>query len=117
MQCVGEKNYKYFVLFIFTHCLLTLYGAFIGVLTIYWIIKKDNLFDLKFKNYKTQQIVDASFFVVIKYLLYVEMHLMFMTILCGVMGITLFLFLIYHLWMIKSGFTTNEKIRRSDIMA
>ena len=40
-----------------------------------------------------------------------------MTILCGVMGITLSLFLIYHLTMIKSGLTTNEKIKRSEFIA
>ena len=45
------------------------------------------------------------------------MHLIFLTVLCTIMGITLSLFLIYHLTMIKSGLTTNEKIKRSDFMA
>jgi hypothetical protein len=40
-----------------------------------------------------------------------------MIILCGVMGITLFLFFAYHLTMIKNGFTTNEKIKRSDLIS
>lgn len=40
-----------------------------------------------------------------------------MTILCGIMGLTLFLFFGYHLTMIKNGFTTNEKIKRSDLIS
>lgn len=40
---------------------------------------------------------------------------MFMTILCLIMGVTLFLFLMYHFKMIKAGLTTNEKIKKSDI--
>ena len=41
----------------------------------------------------------------------------FMIILCGIMGLTLFLFFGYHLTMIKNGFTTNEKIKRSDLIS
>ena len=29
------------------------------------------------------------------------------------MSIALFIFFFYHLWLIRSGFTTNEKIKRS----
>ena len=41
---------------------------------------------------------------------------MFITILCIVMGITLLIFFLYHLKMVGSGLTTNERIKKSDII-
>lgn len=37
----------------------------------------------------------------------------FMVILCSVMCIALTLFFAYHMYLVKLGFTTNEKIKRS----
>ena len=45
------------------------------------------------------------------------MPMFFMTVLCLIMGIALSLFFIYHLTMIKTGLTTNERIKRSDTMS
>ena len=39
---------------------------------------------------------------------------MLVVILAGVMGITLLLFLLYHLYLIKCGVTTNENFRKND---
>ena len=39
---------------------------------------------------------------------------MFITILCLIMGITLFLFFLYHCSLVKRGLTTNEKVKISN---
>lgn len=45
-----------------------------------------------------------------------ETMFVFIVILCGIMGLTLLLFYLYHLSLVRSGMTTNEKIKRSDCM-
>jgi len=50
-------------------------------------------------------------------LFYTYTPFIFVTILCAVMGITLLIFLMYHLAMVKSGLTTNERIKKSCIMS
>lgn len=42
---------------------------------------------------------------------------MFIIIMAAVMGLTLVSFFIYHLTLVRSGYTTNEKIKRSDFLA
>lgn len=39
-----------------------------------------------------------------------------MVVLCTVMGVTLFMFMLYHFNMVKDNITTNERIKRSDYM-
>lgn len=48
--CVGEKNYKYFVLFIFSHSVFCLVGFLVSYQVIKGIIIGDNLFNKKFFN-------------------------------------------------------------------
>ena len=33
---------------------------------------------------------------------------------CAIMGFTLFLFVMYHLYLISNGTTTNERVRKND---
>ena len=47
-QCVGEKNYKYFVSFLFLHAIWTLYLAYIGILSLSEYIKRINFYNMKF---------------------------------------------------------------------
>lgn len=48
-QCVGQKNYKYFIKFILTHAILCDYGAYIGVRCLYGIALKERLFQMSFR--------------------------------------------------------------------
>ncbi|KRX07062.1 hypothetical protein PPERSA_08739 [Pseudocohnilembus persalinus] len=114
-QCVGEKNYKHFLTFIITHSLLCIYGVYIGLFCFYGIIKQQNLFNAKFRS-PNGDIVEASYTIIFKYIFYTETLFVFMIILCGIMGFTLFLFYLYHLTLVKGQYTTNEKIKRSDAM-
>ncbi|EGR30266.1 hypothetical protein IMG5_136470 [Ichthyophthirius multifiliis] len=116
-QCVGEKNYKYFLLFIFSHSFLTIYGGVVGILCILGIVQDQKLMYLKFRIPQTDQIVDADWKIVFKYLFYKETMFIFMILLCIIMGITLSIFFIYHLSMIRNDITTNEKVKKSDMMS
>eukprot|EP01017_Pseudomicrothorax_dubius_P035436 TRINITY_DN4959_c0_g1_i3.p1 TRINITY_DN4959_c0_g1~~TRINITY_DN4959_c0_g1_i3.p1 ORF type:complete len:341 (-),score=71.14 TRINITY_DN4959_c0_g1_i3:35-1057(-) len=116
-QCVGEQNYKYFLLFIGTHAVFCLYGAVLGILVFYYIIQDQKLFESTFRHYKTGQVFKANFMVVAKYLLYNYTPFMFMTILCTIMGLTLTLFEFYHFSLVQRGVTTNERIKISSFIS
>jgi palmitoyltransferase ZDHHC4 len=47
-QCVGEKNYKYFVSFLGLHAIWCLYLSNIGALSLLAFIERINFYDLKF---------------------------------------------------------------------
>ncbi|KAL4485337.1 hypothetical protein ABPG72_008513 [Tetrahymena utriculariae] len=116
-QCVGEKNYKYFLLFIGSHALLTLYGGIIGILCLYGIVLDSNLLHAKFRIPGSNEVIDANWSIILKYLFYKETMFVFIIILCIIMGITLTLFLLYHFSMVKDNMTTNERIKRSDFIS
>jgi len=47
-QCVGAKNYKYFLLFISTHAVMCLYTSILGLFILNNFIEKKNLYNVKF---------------------------------------------------------------------
>jgi hypothetical protein len=46
-----------------------------------------------------------------------HIQLAFATILTFVMGVTLFFFFAYHLYLVNQGLSTAEKLKRSDIIS
>lgn len=38
----------------------------------------------------------------------------FLIVMCGIMGITLFIFVCYHFFLVASDQTTNERVKKSD---
>ncbi|CDW87623.1 dhhc zinc finger domain containing protein [Stylonychia lemnae] len=113
-RCVGYYNYRYFLIFIFSHAVICTYGAVIGCLIFYGIIEEQNLFKAQFKNLKTGESISPSLYIVCRWLFDQETPFAFVTILCIVMSFMLTLFFLYHLYMATSGTTTNERSKRSD---
>lgn len=38
----------------------------------------------------------------------------FLIVMCAIMGITLFIFVFYHFYLIGKGQTTNERVKKND---
>lgn len=38
----------------------------------------------------------------------------FLIVMCAIMGFTLFIFVMYHFYLIGNGTTTNERVRKND---
>jgi len=114
-RCVGYYNYRYFLLFIFSHAVICTYGAFAGILVFLGLIQEQDLFNAKFKNMRTGEMIEPSYFVIMRWLFDKETPFAFVTILCIVMSFMLSLFFLYHLWMATSGVTTNERSKKSDL--
>lgn len=58
--------------------------------------------------------MDSTLVIVLKYLFVKYTIFIFMVVLCSIMGVTLAIFLVYHLTMVSSDMTTNEKFKKSD---
>jgi hypothetical protein len=65
----------------------------------------------------TREIIQGSYLTIFKYLFFQETMFVFITLLCTIMGLTLTLFILYHLSMVRVDVTTNEKMKISDFKA
>lgn len=115
-QCIGAKNYKYFLMFLLSHFLLVAYASTIGIIIIYTFVVDKKLFHAKYYNTLTKTELNASFFIVVRYLL--STHYAFITtnIMLFVIAITLLGFFIYHLNLIRLGFTSTERNKQIKVM-
>jgi len=59
-------------------------------------------------------IVKADGMLALQYLFMTETIFFFLIVMCAIMGITLFIFVLYHFYLIGKGNTTNERVRKND---
>lgn len=112
---MGLYNYKYFLLFLFLHACICIYGLVIGVLCAQHLIDEENLWNKYYTNSKGQQF-RADIWIIMQYLQ--TRHEMFAitVFLCGIVTIMLVLFLVYHTYLIWQGYTTNETVKRINVL-
>lgn len=114
-QCVGRKNYKWFLSFIFLHIWICLYGSVAGIAVFLGEKKKIDSQGVMFKNMRTGEQVKPTLGVHLRYFfLSQERHFGIVLIICILMFFVLSGFLIYHLRLAKSNQTTNESFKRHD---
>jgi hypothetical protein len=104
-QCVGQRNYKYFVSFLFLHSMWCSYLAIIGGLSIYSSLNRMKFWDSTFRM--GNQIVKGDNLLALQYVFVMETFFFFINVMCAIMGITLFIFVSYHFYLIGIGQTTN----------
>ena len=61
----------------------------------------------------TGEKVTADWGFVFNWIMYHENAFSFVVLLCMVCSVMLLFFFLYHMWMIKNGLTTNEKVKHS----
>lgn len=109
---MGEKNYKYFLTFLFSHSIWTLYLSVIGSVSLYEYLKNINFWNLQFRM--GSDVVQGNNLLAIQYLFFMHTMFVFIIIMCAIMGVTLFIFVSYHFYLVKEGQTTNERIKKND---
>ena len=115
-QCVGELNYRYFLLFLLLHMIFFGYGSAV----VYGVMMSDvyerEIFHGVFITSDGTEL-PATNYLVFGYVLRTEGTLFALFVFAFAFCIAIGLFLLYHLYLIATGQTTNESFKWKDVKA
>ena len=111
-----SKKLWIFLLFLFVHWILVTYSGSLGLYLIYNLIIEKKLFKVHFYNPMTNEEINSSYKVVFQYLIYNYYAFIATNIMLIVISITLFVFMCYHLNLIKLNFTNSERNKQVKII-
>lgn len=110
-NCVGERNYRYFIGFLFIHAFTLIYGATAILCILKTEVDKQGLMHATFVHKVTGARVQAGWGVIFQYLMFHFGSLMGLLIMCTMMGVVLLGFWGYHMDLIRKNTTTNESFK------
>lgn len=114
-QCVGERNYRWFLSFLLMHAATLLYGG-VAIISILWSeVTEKGLLNAVFVHRATGQKVPASYRVVFQYLMFHHGTLMGLLMMCAIMGTVLLGFWAYHMNLVRKNTPTNESFKWSSV--
>jgi len=115
-NCVGRKNYKWFLGFLFMHVIICLYGGTSGLIIFYGEVMKKNSEGARFINKTTGEYIDPSLIMHAKYFFLFEQKMFgAVIIICLVMTFALGFFFMYHARLAFCNETTNESFKKEDL--
>ncbi|KAL7541955.1 hypothetical protein ACHAXR_011383 [Thalassiosira sp. AJA248-18] len=107
-QAVGERNYRWFLLFLVTQVFMCGYGTWAMWKVIYGEILDKDLLNAKFFNAVTGAEVEADYIIVFHYVFARHFQICGVILLMSVMSVMLGIFLAFHLYITSCNMTTNE---------
>jgi len=110
--CVGEHNYKYFVLFLIFHMIWTTYGFVLSILAFMNVIEQNKLTESVFVD-QSGNTYKGDYMIIAQYLLEAQTPMMFGGLIYAVCSVLLILFTAYHLYLIWGNTTTAETMKFS----
>ncbi|KAJ5075535.1 palmitoyltransferase swf1 [Anaeramoeba ignava] len=111
---MGLNNYRYFVLFLIANMIMCSYASYIIFRILYYNVKNSSILDLVFFD-KYGNPSPISFSHILRYIIVEYRALFGLLIMVFMMGIVLFAFVAYHLYLIATNTTTNETFRYADL--
>ena len=108
-NCVGAKNFKYFLYFLFTHWILVTYASILSLSFFYYEIKEKDLFNQIFYDYQEKKQIKATYMTVFRYLLWKNYILFATTFMLLSTSIFLMYFMYYQFKLIIQNLTSTEK--------
>lgn len=103
-NCVGLRNYKWFLTFLILHCMLTCYGWMAAIPIVSQMFKNGALRSGR-RRFTFEMVLNR---LIITYPIWTGI-----VVLCFVVSIMTFGFWAFHIYLVWKGLTTNEKIKRS----
>jgi len=112
-NCVGERNYRWFLLFLYLNTVLMVYGVWATSSILLHDMNTHKLLTATFTRSGKQ--VPATYFIVIQYLLGTRTEVCMVGALCIVMGLLVGGFFVYHACLAATNTTTNESVKWSNL--
>lgn len=108
-NCVGERNYRWFLLFLYLNTVLMVYGIWATSSILLHDMDTHKLLTATFTRSGKQ--VPATYFIVLQYLLGTRTEVCMVGALCIVMGLLVGGFFVYHACLAATNTTTNESVK------
>jgi len=110
-QCVGLENHLHFTNFLACHWFMCAYGSYLMSYIALEIISTQKLLETTFYNRTTGEHIKASYYVVFQYMFSRYQTLVGLLIMAVIMGCVLFGFWGWHMYLMGSNQTTNERYK------
>ena len=108
-NCVGAKNFRYFLYFLFIHWILVTYASIIIIFIMYYEIKEKNLFNQIFYDVQTKETYKATYMTVLRYLMYKNYIIFATSLMLIATSFFLLFFMYYQFKLIIKNLTSAEK--------
>lgn len=109
--CIGENNLRFFILFLFWHCCLSLYGAFVIAAILAGEVKKRNIIRRLTMNFGVEPTFQKLFPHIFQWLMAFYNEQLLILFFLVVISLLLMGFLGYHLYLVVTNTTTNETFK------
>ena len=106
--CVGEENYRHFLAFLAATWAMLFYGAYLVAACAADLVLEKRLFAAQYTRSDTGETFDATWGIVVQYVMMQHGELCLLLLLCAIMGTVVFGFWCYHLNLARTNTTTNE---------
>ncbi|KAJ6245803.1 palmitoyltransferase swf1 [Anaeramoeba flamelloides] len=114
MNSVGERNYRYFLMYLFTNFIMTTYGSYLVFKILKFKVQESGMFTQTFYD-ERGNVVHLGFSFMIQYLLAYHRGIFGLGGMIFLMSLVVGAFIGYHLYLISKDTTTNETFKYMDL--
>lgn len=111
-RCIGLNNYRYFLWFLFQNVWFCSYATYMITKILQTIILTKDLWNVQYKDPSSGRLMKTDWYFIFQYITYYHSVLWGLLMIVVIMGCVLIGFSIYHMYLVFSNTTTNERSKR-----